>query len=128
LKKTWPAIGVALALAVFAVLAFALLEPPSDNGVTSYMIATENLKSTYAGPTKFIVSAQKDPATKLERIPGGFVIHGVMESDSPEVLKVSSNGRVRFTTRVMGPRRQYWVFGANTYTMSSSDTVLEPAP
>ena len=94
----------------------------------NYTVAVHNLEFAYKGPTKFSVSALNDPATKLEPITGGYIVHGILESDSPEVLKVSKTGKVRFHSKVMGPRKQYWIFGPNSYSITAADVVLEAAP
>jgi hypothetical protein len=99
--------------------------PIASDGSQNYAIAVEVLKNQYKGPTKFFVSGLRDKETKLEPISNGYIVHGLLYSDSPDVIRVSADCKVRFHVTVMGPKKEYWVFGGTTYSTKSSDVHIE---
>lgn len=126
MKRPWAIIGAFVVIAVLAGWAALQTRSADDGGKANYETAKHLLTSMYKGPKSFTISNFGDPETRVERTPGGYIVSGVIESDHPDVLAVASTGRVRFRAHVVGPRKQYLVFGPNTFSISVDALKIEP--
>ena len=121
----WGIVGAVVLFGGFALLAIKMSVP---KGMDEYEIAVTHLRTMYAGPTTFDVSAFDNPHTWIAKSQDRYVLHGVMRSDHHDVVPVAKQspaGEVRFAVTIFTSKLEgRWPLNGMVYVYG--DIVLEP--